>query len=377
MPLSLRRGFLKGSASVAGLSFAGKLAALQTRNASAASGSSATVGSPYGRLAPVLDLATGLPLLRLPEGFNYRSFGWTGDPMADRQPCPGSADGMAVLASPRGPGDDEDDDDAEDDDDRDDERRGPVDVVLVRNHERGLSTSPIRTHVLHDTAPDNSGATQRFPGGGTTHLVFRGRLDQHGSKPRRHARQLRGRADTMGQLAHLRRDEHRPERGGRPQARLCVRGAASARATTGRPLRAMGRFSHEAVAVDPKTSHAHLTEDSRNRSGLHRFIPHDRRARARSYEAGGRSQMAKVVGASSADLIVASTGRRELRVRTQQRGARCGPDRRGRQAGRAGGLPRAQVLRCLLRAGGKVRFVNVQSPGITFAIWGPWKRGPL
>ena len=26
---------------------------------------------------------------------------------------------------------------------------------------------------------------------------------------------------------------------------------------------------------------------------------------------------------------------------------------------------------------GKVLFVNVQSPGITFAIWGPWARGPL
>ena len=26
---------------------------------------------------------------------------------------------------------------------------------------------------------------------------------------------------------------------------------------------------------------------------------------------------------------------------------------------------------------GKVMFVNMQSPGITYAIWGPWKRGNL
>ena len=26
---------------------------------------------------------------------------------------------------------------------------------------------------------------------------------------------------------------------------------------------------------------------------------------------------------------------------------------------------------------GKVLFVNIQTPGITFAIWGPWARGTL
>ena len=31
------------------------------------------------KLVPVVDETTGLPLLRLPEGFSYRSFGWTGD----------------------------------------------------------------------------------------------------------------------------------------------------------------------------------------------------------------------------------------------------------------------------------------------------------
>ena len=36
-----------------------------------------------GTLTPVADSATGLPLLKLPKGFTYRSFSWSGDAMAD------------------------------------------------------------------------------------------------------------------------------------------------------------------------------------------------------------------------------------------------------------------------------------------------------
>ena len=31
----------------------------------------------FGPLAPVADATTGLPLLKLPAGFSYRSFGWS------------------------------------------------------------------------------------------------------------------------------------------------------------------------------------------------------------------------------------------------------------------------------------------------------------
>jgi len=44
---------------------------------------------------------------------------------------------------------------------------------------------------------------------------------------------------------------------------------------TGEPLRGLGRFSHEAVAVDPATSIVYLTADEGN-SGLYRFIPERR-----------------------------------------------------------------------------------------------------
>src|SRR5262245_53915936 len=100
MTRSSRREFLKGSASLAAASFVGTMEALQLRNAQAqAIGSAALIDSPYGPVAPAFDLATGLPLLQLPEGFVYRSYGWTGDPMANGQPCPDSHDGMAVVRS--------------------------------------------------------------------------------------------------------------------------------------------------------------------------------------------------------------------------------------------------------------------------------------
>ena len=72
--------------------------------------------SGYGPLAPAADLETGLPLLRLPAGFQYRSFGWTGEPMADGSPTPDLHDGMGVVQTL--------------------DRRGHS-LVLMRNHERG------------------------------------------------------------------------------------------------------------------------------------------------------------------------------------------------------------------------------------------------
>ena len=51
----------------------------------------------YGPLRPIKDDATGLPLLELPEGFRYVSYGWTGDQLEDGSKTPGAHDGMAVI----------------------------------------------------------------------------------------------------------------------------------------------------------------------------------------------------------------------------------------------------------------------------------------
>ena len=78
-----RRRFLAGSASLVAV-----IAALQSRRASAAPRASQIVEGPYGSLHEVRDLETGLPLILLPEGFEYRTYSWAGDPMTNGAPTP-------------------------------------------------------------------------------------------------------------------------------------------------------------------------------------------------------------------------------------------------------------------------------------------------
>ncbi len=67
------------------------------------------------------------------------------------------------------------------------------------------------------------------------------------------------------------------------------------RATT-EPLRDMGRFRHEAVAVDPATGIVYETEDSRS-SGFYRFLPNE----PGRLPAGGRLQMLALVEGPQVD----------------------------------------------------------------------------
>ena len=73
-----RRKFLVGSAGLAAAAIVTVLAARRSRRKAGSGGGSAIVPGPYGVLRPVADLATSLPLLMLPEGFQYRSFSWGG-----------------------------------------------------------------------------------------------------------------------------------------------------------------------------------------------------------------------------------------------------------------------------------------------------------
>jgi secreted PhoX family phosphatase len=64
------------------------------------------------------------------------------------------------------------------------------------------------------------------------------------------------------------------------------------------PIRDMGRFSHEAVAVDPVTGYIYETEDASTSSGFYRYVP---RKRNRPSE-GGLLYMLKVAPAINANL---------------------------------------------------------------------------
>src|SRR5690554_6968183 len=77
---------------------------------------------------PVADETTGLELLELPEGFTYKSFGWTGSRMTDGTATPGAHDGMAVVAA-----------------------KGNQ-IVLVRNHERRGQGVAVPSPAVYDPA---------------------------------------------------------------------------------------------------------------------------------------------------------------------------------------------------------------------------------
>jgi secreted PhoX family phosphatase len=72
--------------------------------------------------------------------------------------------------------------------------------------------------------------------------------------------------------------------------------AASEEQVSALPLKAMGRFIHEAVAVDPRTDIVYETED-RGTAGFYRFVPRQRRVLG----AGGVLQMLAIEGRPNYD----------------------------------------------------------------------------
>jgi hypothetical protein len=61
----------------------------------------------------------------------------------------------------------------------------------------------------------------------------------------------------------------------------------------------MGRFAHEAVAVDPRTGIVYQTEDDGNDSGLYRFLPND----PCDLTAGGALEMLAIAGQPQRSML--------------------------------------------------------------------------
>jgi secreted PhoX family phosphatase len=214
-----RRSFLRGAA-LAGASVTVPFQALAGRE-----GGPRDASPDYGPLSPVNDETTGLPLLLLPEGFRYVSFGWTGDLLADGTPTPPAHDGMAAFGGEDGR------------------------VRLVRNHEVGEGPDAIPGVPAYDLQA----------GGGTTTLEFdadngvyvRGWASLTGT-----VRNCAGGPTHRGSWLTCEETLVAPAPTNdltQPHGyafEVPVEGVAS-----GTPLRDMGRFSHEAVAVDHRTGY--------------------------------------------------------------------------------------------------------------------------
>ncbi len=242
-------------------------AGLTTLSARLASGSTTARG--YGPLHPARDEATGLELIKLPDGFRYRTFAWNKDPLlTGGGTSPGAHDGMAVVKAD-----------------------GDL-VTLVRNQEisgRGKAfggpttqydpSSPGGcTNLVFDTATGElkdsfislSGTAHNCSGGPTPWGTWLSGEENVGDPTT-----VDGNKKPIG---------YEREHG-------WVFEVGAKGATDPQPLKDMGRFIHEAVAVDPATGCVYLTEDT-NPSGFYRFTPKTPGKLAD----GGKLEMLSVVG---------------------------------------------------------------------------------
>lgn len=228
---------------------------------------------PTGRFGPLLPDPAGI--LDLPSGFSYAIVSRTGDPMTDGFVVPGVPDGMAAFAGSDGQ------------------------AIVVRNHEVDVGSDPelgpfgpgnvmlerLRPEDIYDV-----GTTGDPCLGGTTTFVWDVNSQQLVSQHLSLAGTVRNCAGGPTPWNTWITCEESVVRTGADCAKdhgypFEVPAMATPGLARPVPLIAMGRFMHEAVAVDPVTHAVYQTEDT-NDGCIYRFIPNERA----QLSAGGRLQ---------------------------------------------------------------------------------------
>ncbi len=286
-----RRHFLQRAAACSA-GFAGLQSVLAAERSSPPLLQRATSG--YGPLRP-----DPLGLIALPDGFTSQVISRAGETMSDGLLVPGKHDGMGAMPGPDGL------------------------TIIVRNHEISpghVTVGPFDAVATDTGIPDGIDQARIFdPGtkegpfagpsrGGCTTLVYDTKSGNGDGELRTHALSLVG-------------TEHNCAGGITPRntwitCEESVTGPADELGRTRlhgwcfevpatvhpelvdpRPIKPMGRFNHEAVAVDPGTGIVYMTED-RNDGVLFRYLPSD----PADLHSGGPLQALAIAGTPQADL---------------------------------------------------------------------------
>ncbi|HWP34868.1 MAG TPA: alkaline phosphatase PhoX [Thermodesulfobacteriota bacterium] len=279
-----RREFLVRTAAAGGLlAGAGLFRGLVAR-AAQGPGARRRRGAGYGPLKPAG------PELMLPEGFRYAVVSAEPVVMDDGYPTPRAFDGMAAFRLPDGR------------------------VRLVRNHEDRESAASYRgllARVLREARGPRAFAYDEVGGGGTTSLDVdpgtRRLLGHHWSLVGTIVN-CAGGPTPWGSWITCEETTDGPARGWAKKHGYCFEvplDTQPGRPAPPVPLVRLGRFSHEAVAVDPATGVVYETEDAGDTSGFYRFVPERRPQRPGELATlSGRLEMLAVRGAPGYETAV-------------------------------------------------------------------------
>lgn len=250
--MTSRRDFLRSSAHVAGAAFlAPSLPGLVARSRGVlptdrAAAAYRRAGPGEGGYGPLYNAGRELAL---PRDFVYTVISTAAVPMADGNPTPNSFDGMAAFPLANG------------------------NIRLIRNHENRDPARMARVKGDPATAYDAKG------GGGTTSLEVRVRSDGTPELVRDFISlngtivNCAGGPTPWGSWLTCEESTEGRANGWEQEHGYIFEVPATAEGpVTPVALKAMGRFVHEAVAVDPGTGIVYETED-RLVAGFYRFIP--------------------------------------------------------------------------------------------------------